>query len=149
MSTRERAPGTVSAEDAAAVLEANRAFYAALETRDAARMEALWSHGDDVACVHPGWHRLDGWEEILRSWRAIFANSRAWKVRPEEDRAFVSDDVAVVLCIEVLEASGAAGDPARMQATNVFRRENGEWRMVHHHASAVPEAGEQEEETIN
>lgn len=149
MSARERGSGEVSPEGASAVLEANRSFYAALEARDAARMEALWSHAGDVACVHPGWHRLDGWEEISRSWRAIFANSRAWKVHPEEERAFVSTDVAVVLCVEILEASGAAGEPARMQATNVFRREDGGWRMVHHHASAMPEAGEQEEETIN
>ncbi|HET9795047.1 MAG TPA: nuclear transport factor 2 family protein [Thermoanaerobaculia bacterium] len=54
-----------------------------------------------------------------------------------------------MLCVEILEASGAVGEPARMQATNVFRREDGGWRMVHHHASAMPEAGEQEEETIN
>ena len=139
----------MTGEDPSPVLAANRAFYAALESRDAAGMEAVWSHDDDVACVHPGWHRLEGWEEVSRSWHAIFANSRPWKVRPEEERAFVSGTVAVVLCVEVLEASGTSGEPARMQATNVFRRENGDWRIVHHHASPMPEAGEPEEETVN
>ena len=149
MAVREPEPAAVIAGDVAPVLDANRAFYTALESRDAERMDALWSHGEDVACVHPGWHRLDGWEEISRSWRAIFANSRRWRVQPAEERAFVSGEIAVVLCVEVLEVSGGSGTPARMQATNVFRREEGVWRMVHHHASAMPEPGEEEEEPVN
>jgi ketosteroid isomerase-like protein len=37
-----------------------------------------------------------------------------------------------------------------MQATNVFRRENEQWRMVHHHASPMPEVGDDDEEdTVN
>lgn len=141
-------PG-MTGQDPSGALAANRAFYSALEERDAERMEALWSHGEDVACIHPGWHRLDGWEEVGRSWRAIFANSRPWRVHAEDERAFVSGEIAVVLCVEVLEASGASGEPARMQATNVFRLEEGGWRIVHHHASAMADAGAEEEEPVN
>jgi hypothetical protein len=36
-----------------------------------------------------------------------------------------------------------------MQATNIYRRADGQWRMVHHHASASPTDSEDEEETIN
>jgi ketosteroid isomerase-like protein len=136
--------------DAAPLLEANRAFYAALERRDPAEMEERWSHGEDVTCTHPGWHRLDGWEDVSRSWQAIFANSRAWRVHAEEEHAFVSGELGVVLCIEILQPVGGHGDPARMQATNVFRNEGGRWLIVHHHASPMPEAGEDEEEdTVN
>lgn len=136
--------------ETAALLEANRAFYAALESRDPSEMEERWSHADDVTCTHPGWHRLDGWEDVSRSWEAIFANSRAWKVHPEEEHAFLSGDLGVVLCIEILQPVGGHGDPARMQATNVFRREDGLWRIVHHHASPMPEVGEDDEEdTVN
>ena len=132
------------------VLEANRAFYGALERRDYSAMEDLWSHREDVACTHPGWHRLDGWTEVSRSWQAIFSNSRAWRVHPESERVFVSGEIAVVLCVEVLEAVGGQGDPARMQATNVFRDEGDGWRLIHHHASPMPEAGQDdEEETVN
>jgi ketosteroid isomerase-like protein len=136
--------------ETAALLEANRAFYAALESRDPSEMEERWSHADDVTCTHPGWHRLDGWEDVSRSWEAIFANSRAWKVHPEEEHAFLSGDLGVVLCIEILQPVGGHGDPARMQATNVYRREDGLWRIVHHHASPMPEVGEDDEEdTVN
>ena len=134
----------------ARVLEANREFYAALERRNFGEMETCWSHGDDVACTHPGWHRLDGWEEVSRSWQAIFANSRPWRVRCEGERAIVDGELAVVFCLENLEAIGAQGDPARMQATNVFRRENETWKMVHHHASPMPEVeASEEEDTVN
>ena len=137
-------------EDTEPVFEANRNFYAALGRRSFAQMEACWSHADDVACTHPGWHRLDGWDEVARSWQAIFTNSRAWRVRSESERVLRSGDLAVVFCIENLEAVGAQGDPARMQATNVFRREDGVWKMVHHHASPMPEVETREEEdTIN
>lgn len=133
----------MNSEDERAVLEANREFYRALELRDFAQMKACWAQRDDAACTHPGWHRLDGWEEISRSWEAIFANSRPWKVSCEEVRLFLAGDLGVVLCTEVLEpAAGGPGSPARMQATNVLRRVEGKWKMVHHHASPMAEMEE-------
>lgn len=136
--------------DEAAALEANRAFYEAMESRDFSAMERCWSHEDEVACIHPGWHRLEGWSEVARSWVAIFANSRPWRATAEDPRVSLSGDLAVVVCVERLETVGGEGEPARMQATNVFRRADGSWRMIHHHSSPMPELGSQEEEdTIN
>ena len=133
-----------------AVGAANLAFYRALESRDVRLMESVWSHGDGVTCVHPGWHRLDGWEEVSRSWQAIFTNSRPWRVRSEGERVLLEGELAVVFCLENLEAIGGHGDPARMQATNVYRKEKEAWKMVHHHASPMPEVEETEEEdTVN
>ena len=132
------------------ILEANRAFYAALEKRSFPEMESCWSHAEDVSCIHPGWHRLDGWPDVARSWQAIFSNSRAWKVAEEEVSVVASAGLAVVTCIERLESVGAQGDPARMQATNVFRREDGAWKLIHHHASPMPDLDEPEdEESVN
>src|SRR5262250_1512341 len=137
-------------EEISRVLEANRSFYSALERRDLSEMETCWSHADDVACTHPGWHRLDGWEEVSRSWQAIFTNSRPWRVRSEGERVLLEGELAVVFCLENLEAIGGHGDPARMQATNVYRKEKEAWKMVHHHASPMPEVEETEEEdTVN
>ncbi|HTO77137.1 MAG TPA: nuclear transport factor 2 family protein [Thermoanaerobaculia bacterium] len=136
----------------AAVAAANLAFYSALQARNLPRMEAIWSHEDPVTCVHPGWHRLDGWPEVRRSWENIFANSRAWTVGCEDVRIAILGDLAWVVCVEVLRPFGLGEDEAaaRMQATNVFLRRGGAWRMVHHHASASPSgADEDEDETVN
>jgi len=66
-------------------------------------------------------------------------------VQYEAERAIFDGKLAVVFCLENLEAVGGQGEPARMQATNVFRRENEVWKMVHHHASPMPEAEASEE----
>ena len=59
-----------AADDVGAV---NAAFYAAHEQQDLDAMRAVWDHGDDVVCVHPGWPILRGWELVEESWRRIFA----------------------------------------------------------------------------
>jgi uncharacterized protein (TIGR02246 family) len=138
------------ASDPEAVEAANRAFYQALEARDLHRMEEIWAVEDDISCIHPGWHRLDGRDEVSRAWRAIFANSRPWRASCESVRIFVAEGLALVVCVEKLETIGGEGEPARMQATNVFRKAGGEWKMLHHHSTPMPDvAGEDEEEPVN
>jgi ketosteroid isomerase-like protein len=134
-----------------AVAAANLAFYRALEARELSAMDLVWSRSEAASCVHPGWHRLDGWQEIRRSWENIFGSSRPWTVSCEDLRIIVRGEIAWVSCVEVIRPFGStrADAAARMQATNVFmREEGGEWRMLHHHASASPE-DESEEESIN
>jgi uncharacterized protein (TIGR02246 family) len=137
--------------EATAVAAANLAFYRALEARDLAHMAQVWLQDGSASCVHPGWHRLDGWEEIARSWENIFSNSRPWSVGCEDVRIAVSGDLAWVTCVEVIVPFGGdeEEDAARMQATNLFGRVNGEWRLVHHHASPTPSTEASLEEPVN
>ena len=141
----------MSSSEEIAVAAANLAFYRALEARNLSAMDLVWLHQAAVSCVHPGWHRLDGWDEVRRSWENIFANARPWTVACEDSRLAVAEDVAWVVCVEIIRPFGMSQDDAaaRMQATNVFVRRDGAWRMVHHHASASPTAGGEEDETIN
>jgi ketosteroid isomerase-like protein len=141
----------VSPEETA-VVAANRDFYQALEARDLSAMEIVWAHDPSASCVHPGWHRLDGWAEIRRSWQSIFASSRPWTVACEDVRVLVVGELACVRCVEVITPfGGEAGDAARMQATNLFLRSDDGWQMVHHHASPTPrsEAEDEKEESVN
>lgn len=137
--------------EATAVAQANLAFYRALEARDLDTMSAVWHHDEAVSCVHPGWHRLDGWEEVERSWANIFANSRPWAVSCEDMRIALAGDLAWVTCVEVIVPFGGetSDDAARMQATNLFGRVAGEWRLVHHHASPSPTGDSESEETVH
>ena len=135
-----------------AVEAANEAFYRALEARDLAAMDRVWAHEESASCVHPGWHRLDGWDEVRRSWENIFANARPWSVACEDVRIQVSGEIAWVTCVEAITPFGAAADEgaARMQATNLFARRGGRWRLLHHHASpsSTPDA-DSDDEPIN
>lgn len=140
-----------SSVEETAVLAANLGFYRALEARDLSAMDFVWAHEDAATCVHPGWHRLDGWDEIRRSWENIFENSRPWTASCRDVRVWVAGQLAWVTCIEVMTPFGGdeVEDAARMQATNVFVRIDGDWKMIHHHASASPSETGGEDEPVN
>ena len=116
------------------VLAANEAFYAAFNDGDAGAMDALWAAEAQVACLHPGWKPLLGRQAVMQSWRGILLGGGAPdSIRCENAVAHVSGDVAWVVCIEALPAGALA-------ATNLFQRERGAWRMIHHHASPLASA---------
>ena len=111
------------------VLAANAAFYHAFAAKDAAAMTAVWARRAPLFCVHPGWQALRG-DAVLASWRAILAGPGAPPITCADAVAHVLGEVAVVVCIERIPA-------VELVATNVFVREDGEWKMVHHHASGM------------
>ena len=126
------------------VLAANQRFYSALENLDFEAMEEIWLHEDWVGCVHPGWELLEGWDAVGESWRRIFENTQRMKVGVSDVRLRVEGDTAWVNCIEEVTSSYASGfSTASVQATNIFVRRDGDWRLVHHHASAIPTSGDE------
>lgn len=119
-----------------AVLAANRAFYAAFESRDMDAMSDVWEHSDRAACVHPGWNRLNGWAAISASWFALFQNGQQLQFIITNERVDMapSGDLAWVSCDENILSDEVGGTVA---ALNVFVREDGDWRLVVHHGSSV------------
>lgn len=122
-----------------AVAAANEAFYAALSAGDLAAMEDIWFPADWSECVHPGWAALRGWPAVREGWRLIFESPARSAVSPADVRVRIVGDVAWVSCLErIVTAEGDQIVTSQAQATNVFVRHDGRWRMVVHHASAVP-----------
>jgi ketosteroid isomerase-like protein len=125
------------------VEEANERFYQALENSDLDEMSEIWLHEDWVKCVHPGWDLIIGWEKVCESWDQIFTNATGMRVTATDIEIRVDGDFALVNCHENLALfldSTSAPVSARTAATNLFQRIGGQWRMIHHHASQVPEA---------
>ena len=116
--------------DRDAVLEANLEFYRAFATRDFAAMDRLWARKAQVLCTHPGWIPLAGRSTVMASWHDILSNPESPKVMCHEDAAYLYGEVALVLCEEELPGGHLA-------ATNIFIREDGAWRLTHHHASPI------------
>lgn len=127
-----------TASEVEAVLAANRRFYEAFTNRDLAGLDRLWAQRAPVACIHPGWPVLHGREEVMVSWRNILTGPSSPRVACSATHAEIVGEVAFVTCIETL-ANG------RLVATNLFTREDGEWRMIHHQAGALSPAFEAED----
>ena len=111
---------------------ANEAFYAAFAAGDYAAMDALWASEAPVSCIHPGWPALTARGAVMESWRGIL---EAPPPISYVDVAVngVSDRAGFVVCYE--DVGGGF-----LVATNVFARENGGWRIVHHQAGPTSEA---------
>ncbi len=118
-----------------AVTTANRAFYEAHERRDIDGMVEVWEHSDRVACIHPGWPILRGWEDVGASWRRILTGPGNNQFILTNESVVVDGNHAWVTLDENLVSSEGAGTVA---ATNVFARQtNGNWLLVLHHGSPV------------
>jgi ketosteroid isomerase-like protein len=127
----------------AAILFANDAFYMAFQGRDIDAMREAWSERENITCIHPGWPTLNGRREVMSSWKAILSNAYNPSIECRHATAHLAGDVAYVLCYEVI-AQGF------LVSTNIFAKENGIWRMIHHQSGPAPsDFGEEEEEEEN
>ena len=125
--------------DEDAVLRANRAFYEALQSLDLKRMEGLWIQEEWVVCLHPGWEILIGWEDIHKSWAEIFHSTTQLMIVIARPLVHVAGDTAWVSCLENVTSTHAEGfSTAVVEATNIFVRRDGQWRLAHHHTTPQP-----------
>jgi ketosteroid isomerase-like protein len=127
------------------VLASNEAFYDAFNSRDMDAMDRLWAKLAPVVCLHPGTTALHGRSQVIRSWQSILSSDGAPRVSVEGPRVVMlgldssgagAPMAAMVLCYERV-TDPDTGTGAVLAATNVFVREGGEWRLVHHHSSAI------------
>jgi ketosteroid isomerase-like protein len=119
--------------EVAEVLAANAAFYAAFGRGDRAAMQELWAKRAAVSCIHPGWPPVHGRDKVMSTWEGILADPPRPAVRPVREVANVFGDTGVVVCYE------AVGQLI-LAATNIFVREDGAWRMIHHQAGITERA---------
>lgn len=113
--------------DKAAALFVNQAFYDAFRARDLATMDALWARDEPITCIHPGWHALVGRDEVMDSWEGILTSDSAPEISCRNAEAHLLGDSAFVICYEVIAGT-------ILVATNLLRREDREWKLVHHQA---------------
>jgi ketosteroid isomerase-like protein len=116
------------------VLDANREFYEAFESRDLDRMSDIWAHDDRVSCVHPGWTALRGWAAVASSWAAMFNGPQQLQFIVTEAEVVIAGDLAWVTCVENLLADDGS---ATIAALNIFERDENRWRMLAHHGAPV------------
>ncbi|MBM3579681.1 MAG: nuclear transport factor 2 family protein [Alphaproteobacteria bacterium] len=129
--------------DRDAVMSAYDNFYVALNEMfagSAEKMVATWSHSDDVSYMGPDDLFLKGWKNIAANWHAQAAKKMGGKVVPQDVHVVIGSDIAITNNYEVGENLDAKGEVVKVsiRATNVFRKENGEWKMISHHTDLLP-----------
>jgi len=125
-------------DEIAAVEEANARFYRVFESLDLGQMEQVWAHEEHVRCVHPGWCLLTGWEAVRHSWEVIFKSSQEMRFSITDVHVHVLGDLGWVTCTEnILSEARGNISVTSVLATNIFERTEGEWLLVHHHASHI------------
>jgi len=113
--------------DNADVLAANQAFYAAFRDRSLEAMDRLWARQTNVAVIHPGWAAIAGREQVMSTWASILTSPASPEIHCSEAVPFITGDTAFVICTEAVS-------DGTLVATNIFVREDGVWRIVHHQA---------------
>jgi ketosteroid isomerase-like protein len=117
---------------------ANDSLYAALNamfTGNLEPMNAIWSHADYITNMGPFGGRLTGWEAVGAEFKKEAAMKLGGKIVCKDLHVFAGTDTGYTVCIEEGENMSAEGKPVTVshRATNVFHRENGQWKLVHHH----------------
>jgi ketosteroid isomerase-like protein len=125
------------------VVPRQRAAEDAIHAGDPEPRKALWSHEDPVTVLGAFGVAASGWEECrdVFDWLGtVFTGSESFDL--EIIAAGVSGDLAYTVGYEHSIASREGGPmrPNRLRVTHVYRRENGEWKIVHRHRDGL-EAG--------
>lgn len=127
----------------AETLPKQRAAESAIHEGDVEPRLALWSRRDPVTLFGA---RLSGsgWAELEPTFRAV----ASWFSEPTSYEfdviaAGASGDLAYSVGYERNEVK-VDGQPRTytLRTTHVYRREDGEWRIVHRHADCPPTEGE-------
>ena len=113
---------------------------AALHQGDAQPRIALWGRQDPITVMGALGVTTVGWTECEALFRMLgekFSGGRDFDV--EIVAADVSGDLAYTVAFEdsVVSWDGAAPRRNRLRVTQVYRREGGEWRVVHRHGDHV------------
>ena len=129
----------MSDQESDKILKINQLFYDALGTRNIHLMKEVWANEEKVGCVHPGWTILRSWEAIMQSWEGVFDPEDQVDINLSEIRIKIKDNIAWLTCVQ--EMVYIRRDPVSFnlsQSTNIFEKNNNEWKMVIHHASPIP-----------
>jgi ketosteroid isomerase-like protein len=124
------------------VLQASKQFYSALNRMlkgDTGPLANVWSHGSTVTAMHPIGGREIGWEKVADSFKQVAGIASGGEVALIDQRIEVDGNMAYEVGTEKGQATfNAQNVSIEHRVTNVYRKEAGAWKMVHHHTDISP-----------
>lgn len=122
--------------------EAISKFYIAhneMFERKMDKMDEIWSHSDDVTYMSPIGGILVGWNSVRDSWQKQADLNLKGRVEPINIQVVEGVDIGV--CYNAIEGTNHVVDGSEVhpniRATTVYRKENGEWKVISHHTDLM------------
>ena len=124
------------------VRKASQKFYAGLTLMangNSSSLADIWSHSAMVTTMHPIGGREVGWDAVRQSFGQVGELASEGKVELKDQLVRVIGDVAYEMGVEQGQFK-LAGEKVDIEhrVTNVYQREGGAWKLVHHHADTSP-----------
>jgi ketosteroid isomerase-like protein len=124
------------------VREASKKFYEGLNRMangESNTLASAWLQNDNATAMHPIGGRDVGWKEVENSFNQVAGVASDGKVELKDQLIRVLGDAAFEVGIEKAQFK-IAGEEVKgeIRVTNIYQKENGSWKMVHHHTDIAP-----------
>lgn len=118
---------------------AEDAFYDALDEADLERLLAVWAESDDISCLLPMHPLIQGRAGITEQFTQLFAEGHGVSLSIRHLHWIESGDMAIHHVEERIEDPPAdRHPPPPFYGTNIYRREDGGWRLLVHLNAPTP-----------
>jgi len=124
------------------VRNASNQFYSALNKMvngSSQSLSDIWSHSPAVTTMHPIGGREVGWKDVWATWDQTAKVASDGRVKLEDQIIRVVGDMAYEIGIEKAEIMMAGQKVTdQVRVTNIYQKEGGTWKIVHHHSDLSP-----------
>jgi len=138
------------AEDIEPVMIAETEFLGALESLDVSKILACWSDSDQTTLVFPGIETVAGPGAIREAWLHVVRNTSKLKAILRPITYMRLGDLGwTFLSGTMMTTHGDETLSVEVYVTNIYRREAGGWKLVHHHSTPAPHQPSYLEQRLN
>lgn len=124
------------------VRNASEQFYAALNKMVKGNPQSLsdiWSHDSAVTTMHPSGGRQVGWKDVWETWDQTARVASEGQVKLQDQFIRVVGDVAYEIGVENAGFTLAGQKVTdQVRVTNIYQKEDGTWKIIHHHSDISP-----------
>ena|SRR5689334_6733491 len=122
------------------MLSRERSAEAAIYLGNPEPFKALWSREDDISLFGAFGPCKKGWHQVEKTVDWVASRFREGAVTAEYEVVHEGADLAYTVGYELGDVvlDGAPMTRQRLRVTQIYRREDGQWRLVHRHGDFAP-----------
>lgn len=130
-------------EDKREIREMVIQFYDAINSMlngDPKPLEKIYSHAEDVTYMPAEGGFCLGWSNVYADWKKQAEKSLGGKTVPADIQITLGNGMACTHSFSKGKIKNPQGDMQEIfiRESSVFRKENGKWKMIAHHADSFP-----------